>query len=284
MPTIHEHNKALRRKEQRKERHQEKRVHHDTALLEPFRKLRLERFVALVTDGILDGLVLEQVHRDIHLDRVRLGKSRIGVVDGCTNRFRHVGRKRGVPFVALALQGARPQERLNFTVVRGRLAQEHRPETHAVNLHVSAAPYLGLFRTERLGVGHLVPGEQIVQIIPQGRQGVRLFLCHFPLGLVQGNKSLPHAHGVISRNLVQGLVYGKSHLGVKSIEGVFFGLGRFFGFGGNILAGLNFFAYAAQIRRELCVAAVQFAGLHLMFLGQLGFGITLAPVGRFQFF
>ena len=93
--------------------------------------------------------------------------------------------------------------------------------------------------------------QQVAQVASHGRQGVGLFLGHLALGLVQGKHTLPHAHRVISGHIIQGLVDGKANLSVEGLEGVFFGLSAIFGFGGKILAGLNFFAYAAQVRRKL---------------------------------
>ena len=126
--------------------------------------------------------------------------------------------------------------------------------------------------------------QQVRQVAAGGTQRVRDLLLRLVGSFLQAQQAAVHAHGIIARDFAERLVDGKFHLRVERIKCAFFGLRVFFGLVRDILARHDLFIHAAQVRRELGIAAVEFTRLGLVFLGHLRFGVTLFPVFRLELF
>ncbi len=126
--------------------------------------------------------------------------------------------------------------------------------------------------------------QQVSQVTAGSAQRIRNLLFRLVGSFLQAQKATVHAYGIVARNFAERLVDGKFHLRVQRIVSAFLALRVFFGFAGHVAARHDFFVHAAQIRRKLRIASVQFARFRLVFLGQLRFCIALLPVFRFQLF
>ena len=196
----------------------------------------------------------------------------------------HFGRKIRIPFKHLALQGTRAEQCLHFAIVHGDFAQEHRTETQAIHVHVGAVAHLRNLAAVGLRVGQFLAQKQIRQVTAGSTQRVRVLRIGLGGGLLQAQQAAVHAHGIVARHFAERLVDRKFHLRVQRIVSGFFGLRIFFGLARHVLARHHFFVDTAQVRRELGIAAIEFARFGLVFLGQLRFGVALFPVFRFHFF
>ena len=126
--------------------------------------------------------------------------------------------------------------------------------------------------------------EQVVHVILHGANGIRSLEFGIGRSLFQADQAAIHAYRIIAHDIAKSLVDRKFHLRIEGIVRRFIGLGFFFGFFRQALACRHFFAHAAQIGRELGIAGIQFARCILVFFGQLGFCIALAPVFSFKLF
>ena len=278
-----QYQEAFQAKEQRKDRHQHERVHHDTALLEEFLELFSHREFLGIGNRILDCLILEHIQRN-HDRRRSTFASRTCLHHSLLHITGHFRRERSIPFKHLALQGARAEQSLYIAVVLRNFAEEHGTQAQTVHVHIGTAPHLRSFASVELRISQFMADQQIVHVALHRTNRIRRRLFGFVRGLFQANQAAVHAHRIIAHGIAKRLVDRKLHLRIQCIVGRFFGLSLFFGFFGQALACRDFFAHAAKISRKLGIAGIQFARCRLVFFGQLGFGITLAPVFGFKLF
>ena len=278
MSTVSQHQETFQAKEQCKDSHKRKRIHHDSALLEERLEFLVPSKFLCIGNRILDGLVLQNIERNT--DHGTATCLRHGLLDTC----RHLGRKRRIPFKDFSLQRARTEQRLHITVILRHFAKENRSQTQAVHIHVGTGTHLGHLAAIGLRIRHFVTEQQVVHKALHGTDGIRNLLVGLAGSLTEPEQSTIHTHRIITHDIAERLVNRKFDLRIQSIVSGFLGLGAFFGFTCHILARHNFFAHAAKIRRKFGIATIEFARLRLMFFGQLRFGIALAPMFRLKLF
>ena len=278
MSTVSQHQEPFQAKEQCKDCHKRKRIHHDSALLEERLEFLVPGKFLCIGNGVLDCLVLQNIERDIHHGAAT--GLRHGLLDTC----RHLGRKRRIPFKNLSLQGTRTEQGLHIAIVLRHFAKEDRSQAQAVHVHVGAGAHLRHLAAIGLRIRHFVAEQQVIHKALHGTDSVRHFLVGLACSLAESEQSTVHAHRIVAHNIAKSLVDRKLDLRIQGIVSGFLGLGAFFGFTSHILARHNFFAHATKIRRKLGIATIEFARLRLMFFGQLRFGIALAPMFRLKLF
>ena len=140
------------------------------------------------------------------------------------------------------------------------------------------------FGTVRLRISDFVAFQQIIHVPLHGRNRIRHLLIGFNASLLQAQKAFVHPDGVITGHIAERLFYRELYLRIQRVKRNLFALGFFFGFFGDVLARHHLFGDAAQIRRELGIAAVQFACDILVFFRHLRFRIAVAPVLGIELF
>ena len=175
MPAVAEHQEAFQAKQQRENRHQHERVHHDTALPEERLEFLAPGKFLRVGNRVLDRLVLQYVQRD----RDNRGSPR-GLRYGLLYIRGHLRRERRVPFEYLALQCTRAEQRLHLAVILRDLAQKDRTQAQAVHVHVGAVAHLRSLAPVELRVGQFMTQQQVVHKILHRADRIR----HLLLGIL----------------------------------------------------------------------------------------------------
>ena len=242
MSTVSQHQEPFQAKEQRKDCHESKRIHHDSALLEERLEFLVPGKFLRIGNGVLDCLVLQNIKRNT--DHGTATCLRYGQLDIRS----HFGRKRRIPFKDFSLQRARTEQRLHIAVILRHFAKENRSQTQAVHVHVGAGTHLGHLAAIGLRIRHFVTEQQVIHKTLRSTDGVRNFLVSLGCSLTEPKQSAVHTHRIITYDIAECLVNRKLDLRIQSIVSGFLGLSTFFGIASHILARHDFFAHAAKIR------------------------------------